>query len=240
MGGEVCVTNGGDLVAKKLLLAHKTLPFVWCKWQEVQHYRESGLPSRAPNSMNNYGLVLNERHGCKQVAHGIEGKEICESSHHSSEFWDLWKWMTLVQCFAKDRFATSFLCAPERSSPSYRREARNVWHKGKQKRHWPFAKGLGPEFPCLLRTQRLFGSDEDRVTAIKGQETEAEDWGGSTLDDHHSFIVQYRPTDDKQLCGKIMASGITQLVPQELIRPMYLWLRNVLVYKPQCTILFCL
>lgn len=86
MGGEVCVTNGGDLVAKKLLLAHKTLPFVWCKWQEVQHYRESGLPSRAPNSMNNYGLVLNERHGCKQVAAGIEGKEICESSHHSSEF----------------------------------------------------------------------------------------------------------------------------------------------------------
>ena len=30
------------------------------------------------------------------------------------------------------------------------------------------------------------------------------------------------------------------IVPQELIRPMYLWLRNVLVYKPQCTILFCL
>ena len=28
--------------------------------QEVRHYRESGLPSRAPNSMNNYGLVLNE------------------------------------------------------------------------------------------------------------------------------------------------------------------------------------
>ena len=28
--------------------------------EEVQNYRESGLPSRAPNSMNNYGLVLNE------------------------------------------------------------------------------------------------------------------------------------------------------------------------------------
>ena len=39
---------------------------------------------------------------------------------------DLCKGMTLVQCFAKDRFATSFLCAPERSSPSYGREARNV------------------------------------------------------------------------------------------------------------------
>ena len=53
-----------------------TLLFVWCKWQEVQHYRESGLPSRAPNSMNNYGLVLNEQHGCKQVAAGIERKQM--------------------------------------------------------------------------------------------------------------------------------------------------------------------
>ena len=71
-------------------------------------------------------------------------------------------------------------------------------------------KALTKNFYFWLCTRRLFGSDEDRVTAIKGQETETEDWGGSTLDDHHSFIVQYRPTDDKQLCGKIMASGITQ------------------------------
>ena len=32
----------------------------------MQNYRKSGLPSRAPNSMNNYGLVLNECHACKQ------------------------------------------------------------------------------------------------------------------------------------------------------------------------------
>ena len=82
--------------------------------------------------------------------------------------------------------------------------------KVKQKGISLFVKSLGQEFPFLLLTDRLFGSDEDRVTAIKGQETETEDWGGSTLDDHHSFIVQYRPTDDKQLCGKMMASGITQ------------------------------
>ena len=31
--------------------------------EEVRNYRGSGLPSRAPNSMNNYGLVLNERLG---------------------------------------------------------------------------------------------------------------------------------------------------------------------------------
>ena len=46
---------------------------------------------------------------------------------------------------------------------------------------------------------RLFGSDEDRVESVAGINVETEDWGGSTLDDHHSFIVQYRPTDDK--CG---------------------------------------
>ena len=34
---------------------------------------------------------------------------------------------------------------------------------------------------------------------IHGKEVETEDWGGSTLDDHHSFIVQYRPSDDKPL-----------------------------------------
>ena len=38
-------------------------------WKEVQHYRKSGLPSRAPNSMNNYGLVLNETHACKKCLH---------------------------------------------------------------------------------------------------------------------------------------------------------------------------
>merc|ERR1719487_2485348 len=27
---------------------------------EVKHYHSKGMPSRAPNSMNNYGLVLNE------------------------------------------------------------------------------------------------------------------------------------------------------------------------------------
>ena len=104
--------------------------------KEVQHYRESGLPSRAPNSMNNYGLVLNEI-------------------------------------------------------------------------------GLRPAFSALLKEvllpigARLFGSDEDRVTAIKGQETETEDWGGSTLDDHHSFIVQYRPTDDKHLDMHIDECDVT-------------------------------
>jgi hypothetical protein len=27
---------------------------------EVEHYADSGLPVRRPNSMNNYGLIVNE------------------------------------------------------------------------------------------------------------------------------------------------------------------------------------
>ncbi|CAE6940485.1 ICU11 [Symbiodinium sp. CCMP2456] len=104
--------------------------------EEVRHYRASGLPSRAPNSMNNYGLVLNEI-------------------------------------------------------------------------------GLRASFTSVLKEvllpigARLFGSDEDRVQCVGGVDVETEDWGGSTLDDHHSFIVQYRPTDDKHLDMHIDECDVT-------------------------------
>ncbi|CAK9055849.1 2-oxoglutarate and iron-dependent oxygenase domain-containing protein ICU11 (Protein INCURVATA 11) [Durusdinium trenchii] len=104
--------------------------------QEVQHYRKSGLPSRAPNSMNNYGLVLNEI-------------------------------------------------------------------------------GMRPAFSAILKEvllpigARLFGSDEDRIKEVNGVAIESEDWGGSTLDDHHSFIVQYRPSDDKHLDMHIDECDVT-------------------------------
>ncbi|CAE7311769.1 ogfod2 [Symbiodinium natans] len=104
--------------------------------EEVRNYRASGLPSRAPNSMNNYGLVLNEI-------------------------------------------------------------------------------GLRASFTSVLKEvllpigARLFGSDEDRVESVAGINVETEDWGGSTLDDHHSFIVQYRPTDDKHLDMHIDECDVT-------------------------------
>ena len=95
-----------------------------------------GMPSRAPNSMNNYGLVLNEI-------------------------------------------------------------------------------GLRPMFDALLAEvmlpmgARLFGSDEDRLSNLNGAAVGGENWGGSTLDDHHSFIVQYRPEDDKHLDMHIDECDVT-------------------------------
>mmetsp|Transcript_5355 Transcript_5355/g.14901 ORF Transcript_5355/g.14901 Transcript_5355/m.14901 type:complete len:637 (-) Transcript_5355:228-2138(-) len=104
--------------------------------EEVANYRQSGLPSRAPNSMNNYGLVLNEI-------------------------------------------------------------------------------GMRPVFSRLLKEvfqpigARLFGDDSDRVETVGGVAVGTENWGGSTLNDHHSFIVQYRPSDDKHLDMHIDECDVT-------------------------------
>lgn len=111
--------------------------------EEVKHYHKSGMPSKAPNSMNNYGLVLNQ-------------------------------------------------------------------------------VGMRPVFSRILREvflpigAKLFGDDRDRVSTLKGQPVGTENWGGSSLDDHHSFIVQYRPSDDKHLdmhideCDVTFNFGITE------------------------------
>lgn len=111
--------------------------------EEVRHYRAEGMPSRAPNSMNNYGLVLNEI-------------------------------------------------------------------------------GLRPMFQALVENMcrplgaKLFGNDSDRVATIGGVPVEGENWGGSSLDDHHTFVVQYQPENDKHLdmhideCDVTFNFGITQ------------------------------
>eukprot|EP00931_Biecheleriopsis_adriatica_P033467 TRINITY_DN19420_c0_g1_i1.p1 TRINITY_DN19420_c0_g1~~TRINITY_DN19420_c0_g1_i1.p1 ORF type:complete len:561 (+),score=133.70 TRINITY_DN19420_c0_g1_i1:116-1798(+) len=104
--------------------------------EEMKHYHQSGLPNRPPNSMNNYGLVLNEI-------------------------------------------------------------------------------GLKPVFSRLLREAflplgaKLFGSDGDRARFIKGIEVGGENWGGSSLNDHHTFVVQYRPSDDKHLDMHIDECDVT-------------------------------
>lgn len=103
--------------------------------EEVRHYQKSDLPERPPNSMNNYGLVLNEI-------------------------------------------------------------------------------GMMPLFTQMLSqvmsplAARLFGNDEDRVASLKGQPTTG-NWGGSQLDTHHTFVVQYAVENDKNLDMHIDECDIT-------------------------------
>lgn len=93
---------------------------------EAKHYQESGFPQKAPNSMNNYGLVLNEV--------GLR--------------------------FTFDALLRGFIL------------------------------GLGA---------RLFGDDGVRAESLNDAPLETEDWGGSTLTSHHTFIVRYRPDEDRHL-----------------------------------------
>ena len=103
--------------------------------EEVRHYQKSDLPERPPNSMNNYGLVLNEI-------------------------------------------------------------------------------GMMPLFTQMLSqvmsplAARLFGNEEDRVASLKGQPTIG-NWGGSQLDTHHTFVVQYAVENDKNLDMHIDECDIT-------------------------------
>ena len=53
-----------------------------------------------------------------------------------------------------------------------------------------FTAGLGALF---------FGDDDVRPTAIDGRPADLENWGGGSLDDHHTFIVRYRPDEDRHL-----------------------------------------
>lgn len=93
---------------------------------EAQHYRHSGLPQRAPNSMNNYGVVLEDL--------GLQ-----------------------------DAFSQVLRC---------------------------FLLGVGA---------RLFGDESVRATHLGNEAILTDDWGGSSLDDHYSFIVQYDPCKDRDL-----------------------------------------
>lgn len=90
---------------------------------------------------------------------------------------------------SKDRHAACLFCDSERSPASHWRK---VGCKGTTQEDMP-----AREYCLNCWTRRLFGSDEDRIKEVNGVAIESEDWGGSTLDDHHSFIVQYRPSDDK-------------------------------------------
>merc|ERR1719343_282547 len=75
--------------------------------------------------------------------------------------------------------------------------------------------GMRPAFSKILSEvllpigAKLFGDNRDRVKSIRGDEVGTENWGGSTLDDHHSFIVQYKPDADKHLDMHIDECDVT-------------------------------
>lgn len=104
--------------------------------EEVRHCHTSGVPTRQPNGMNNYGMVLNDI-------------------------------------------------------------------------------GLRPVFNTFLHEvfrpmgARLFGDSKHRVTTINGASVGTEDWGGSTLDTHHTFIVEYKPDGDRHLDMHIDSCDVT-------------------------------
>lgn len=104
--------------------------------REVDHYRRSGLPSRNPNSMNQYGLILNDV--------GMRGT------------------------------FSAFL-----------------------------------KYVLLPVGARLFGDDRDRSRAVGGEAHAGEDWGGSSLDDHHTFVVQYAKGRDTHLDMHIDECDVT-------------------------------
>jgi hypothetical protein len=75
--------------------------------------------------------------------------------------------------------------------------------------------GLRPMFNTLLHEvfrpmgARLFGDDAHRASSINGIDVGTENWGGSTLDSHHSFIVEYKPDGDKHLDMHVDSCDVT-------------------------------
>jgi nitrite reductase/ring-hydroxylating ferredoxin subunit len=75
--------------------------------------------------------------------------------------------------------------------------------------------GLRPVFNTFLHETfrplgaKLFGDDMHRVASINGVDIGTEDWGGSTLDSHHTFIVEYKPDGDRHLDMHIDSCDVT-------------------------------
>jgi len=103
---------------------------------EVDYYNDSGFPSRAPNSMNRYGVILNDI-GMK-----------------------------------------------------------------------PFFTELIQRFNLGIAA-RFFGDDRVRATTFNSEPTTTSDWGGSSINDHHTFVVQYEPDKDIHLDMHTDACDIT-------------------------------
>eukprot|EP00933_Yihiella_yeosuensis_P029370 TRINITY_DN2301_c1_g3_i1.p1 TRINITY_DN2301_c1_g3~~TRINITY_DN2301_c1_g3_i1.p1 ORF type:complete len:420 (+),score=68.99 TRINITY_DN2301_c1_g3_i1:37-1296(+) len=78
--------------------------------------------------------------------------------------------------------------------------------------------GLRLSFMWLMRkyligiSAHFFGDDDHRaekVLDISGDELGTENWGGSTLSEHHTFVVKYKPDGDQSLAMHVDESDIT-------------------------------
>jgi len=136
--GSVAAVDGAARVEAPGVVSFPLFTDEFCEklLAEVEHYNGRGLPARPPNSMNQFGLVLND-------------------------------------------------------------------------------VGLRPLFSKLLRRvlrpfgARLFGDAGDRASAVGGADHSGQDWGGSSLDDHHTFVVRYAPDDDAHLDMHIDECDVT-------------------------------
>ena len=55
----------------------------------------------------------------------------------------------------------------------------------------------------------FFGEDDIRPAEIGGAPAYLEDWGGASVDDHHTFIVRYRPDEDRHLDMHVDECAVT-------------------------------
>lgn len=133
---------------------------------EAKHYSDSGLPQRAPNSMNNYGVVLTEI--------GLRPSFDAMLKRYTAGLGALF--------FGEDDVRPNLIDGEWRT-PSRLRLCPFF-------AAWPVS--LSVKSKADVRAILVF-----RASAAKP--AELENWGGDTLNDHHTFIVRYRPDEDRHL-----------------------------------------
>lgn len=75
--------------------------------------------------------------------------------------------------------------------------------------------GMRPALTELFRSYlwgvgaRLFGEGGDRAESLGGVPLETQNWGGSTLSDHYTFMVRYTPDTDRGLDMHVDEADVT-------------------------------
>ena len=66
-----------------------------------------------------------------------------------------------------------------------------------------------PSDALTCRPRWTFPAQVRARAEVRGKPADTQNWGGSSINDHHSFIVIYRPEDDKHLDMHIDACDVT-------------------------------